>query len=175
MIKKIFVLFITLYQLANPLYAAVFPNNTSYDLCFTPGQNCTQLIVNEINKATQSVNVQAYSFTSAPIAKAIVDAKKRGINVIVILDKSQVKNNQYSSATYFQNQKIPLWIDSKPAIAHNKVIIIDKQTVITGSFNFTKAAQEKNAENVLIIHDPGLAKQYYDNWKKRESYSYQAE
>jgi phosphatidylserine/phosphatidylglycerophosphate/cardiolipin synthase-like enzyme len=99
------------------------------------------------------VLVQAYSFTSAPIAKALLDAHKRGVQVQVILDKSQ-RTEKYSSADFLANQGVLTMIDATHAIAHNKVIVIDGETVLTGSFNFTKAAQEKNAENLLIIRDP---------------------
>lgn len=118
-----------------------FSEKTPYQVCFTPGQNCTQLIVDEINHAKKSLYVQAYSFTSAPIAKAIVDAKRRGVDVKVILDKSQIKNNRYSSAKFLMNQGVPVWIDYKVSIAHNKIILIDMTTLVTGSFNYTKAAQ----------------------------------
>lgn len=60
---------------------------------------------------------------------------------------------------------MPVLIDAKHAIAHNKVIVIDGETVLTGSFNFTKAAQDKNAENLLILHDRKLAAQYAENWR----------
>ena len=62
-------------------------------------------------------------------------------------------------------------IDANHAIAHNKVIVIDGETVLTGSFNFTKAAQEKNAENLLIIRDPALAAQYTKNWDAHRQHS----
>jgi phosphatidylserine/phosphatidylglycerophosphate/cardiolipin synthase-like enzyme len=90
--------------------------------------------------------VQAYSFTSAPIAKALLNAHKRGVKVEVILDRSQ-KTQKYSSATFLYNVGIPVKIDAQHTIAHNKVMIIDGETVITGSFNFTKPADENNAEN----------------------------
>jgi len=145
-----------------------FPRSTSYEVCFTPGQDCTGLIVRAITNASKSIHVQAYSFTSAPIAEALVFAKRRGVLVEVILDKSQSKENKYTSATYLINNNISTWIDYKPAIAHNKVIIIDESEVITGSFNFTKSAQNKNAENVLIIKNPELAKLYLNNWYSRQ-------
>ena len=66
---------------------------------------------------------------------------------------------------------IPVRIDAKHAIAHNKVMIIDGETVITGSFNFTKAAEESNAENLLIIHDKKLAELYTKNWQGHERHS----
>jgi phosphatidylserine/phosphatidylglycerophosphate/cardiolipin synthase-like enzyme len=140
-----------------------------YQLCFTPQENCTALIVNAIDKAKNEIRVQAYSFTSAPIMRALLQAQKRGVDVKVLLDKSQVNATSYSSATFFTNSHIPVWIDYKPSIAHNKIMIIDGMTVITGSFNFTKAAQEKNAENLLIIKNNLIARKYLDNWNLRFS------
>jgi len=139
----------------------------TYDVCFTPGGGCTNKIVNLINNARKEILVQAYSFTSAPIAKSLVEAKKRGINVKVILDKSQFKHNKYSASRFLLNNNIPVWVDYKPAIAHNKVIIIDDNIVETGSFNYTKSAQYRNAENILIIKNHRLAQIYKDNWLYR--------
>jgi phosphatidylserine/phosphatidylglycerophosphate/cardiolipin synthase-like enzyme len=118
----------------------------------------------------EPVLIQAYSFTSAPIAKALLNAHKRGVKVEVIQDKSQVTQN-YSSATFLFNAGIPTKIDAQHAIAHNKVMVIDEETVITGSFNFTKAAEEKNAENLLIIHDNKLAERYTKKWQEHEKHS----
>lgn len=144
--------------------------NSSYEVCFTPAQDCTSLIVNTIHSAKKTVWVQAYSFTSAPIAKALVDAKKQGVEVKVILDKSQF-SEKYSSSKFLIDSNIPVWNDDSVAIAHNKVMIIDDTTVITGSFNFTKAAQARNAENLIVIHDKDLAEQYKNNWLQRMSVS----
>ena len=99
-----------------------------------------------------------------------MDAHKRGVRVEVILDKSQ-RTQKYSSADFLANQGIPTKIDAKHAIAHNKVMIIDGETVITGSFNFTKAAEEKNAENLLVIKDKKLAERYIKNWQEHVQHS----
>jgi len=123
---------------------------TSIDVLFSPNGGCTERIVREIDAARRTIRVQAYSFTSAPISKAVLEAKKRGVACQVILDKSQ-ETQQYSEVDFFFNQGIPTWIDAKHAIAHNKIILIDDETVITGSFNFTRAAEESNAENLLVI------------------------
>ena len=147
-----------------------FPTNAPINLYFSPNGGCTTAIIEEINNAKSEILVQAYSFTSAPIAKALVEAHKRGIKVQVILDKSQ-KTAQYTSATFLANSKIPTFIDSQHAIAHNKIIIIDGTTVITGSFNFTKAAEERNAENLLFIKSEELAKLYVENWKNHKEHS----
>jgi phosphatidylserine/phosphatidylglycerophosphate/cardiolipin synthase-like enzyme len=148
----------------------VYSTTSSWQVCFTPGENCTEAIVKTISQAQASVYVLAYSFTSAPIAKALLDAHKRGVHVEVILDKSN-RTARYSSADFLANQEIPTFIDAQHAIAHNKVMVIDEETVITGSFNFTKAAQEHNAENLLVIKDKALADRYMENWKEHRKHS----
>jgi phosphatidylserine/phosphatidylglycerophosphate/cardiolipin synthase-like enzyme len=145
------------------------PSDTS-EVFFSPNAGCTDAIVHELARAKTSVRIQAYSFTSAPIAKALVDAHKRGVKVAAILDKSQ-RSAKYTSASFLANSKIPTFIDDHHAIAHNKIMIIDKSTVITGSFNFTKAAEEKNAENVLIIRDKDLAAKYTENWRNHAGHA----
>jgi phosphatidylserine/phosphatidylglycerophosphate/cardiolipin synthase-like enzyme len=114
--------------------------------------------------------VQAYSFTSAPIAKALLNAHKRGVKVEVILDKSQ-RSQKYSSADFLANSGILTRIDAAHAIAHNKVMIIDSEIIITGSFNFSRAADEKNAENLLIIRDKALGEKYIENWREHAGHS----
>jgi phosphatidylserine/phosphatidylglycerophosphate/cardiolipin synthase-like enzyme len=126
--------------------------------------------VQEISQAKQEILVQAYSFTSKDIAKALVAAHKRGVRTVIILDKSN-QSKRYSAADFTFNMGIPTYIDAKHATAHNKVMIIDKETVITGSFNFTKAAEERNAENLLILRSKELAERYIANWEKHKQHS----
>jgi phosphatidylserine/phosphatidylglycerophosphate/cardiolipin synthase-like enzyme len=99
-----------------------------------------------------------------------VEAHKRGVHVEAILDQSN-RTDKYSAADFLANQGIPTKIDAQHAIAHNKVIIIDGMLVIGGSFNYTKAAQEKSAENVLLIRDQALAAQYTQNWQVHAQHS----
>lgn len=140
--------------------------------CFTPSGNCDQMIIGKINHENSSILVQAYQLTSADIAKALVDAKRRGVIVKIILDKTQYTQKRYSPAIFFDHAGIPVWIDYKPAIAHNKIIILgDSGEVITGSYNFSKAAQNKNAENLLIIKSKSLANIYTQNFQSRLSAS----
>lgn len=137
---------------------------TIVEACFTPGEDCTGQIVREIGAAKEEILVQAYSFTSAPIAKALVAGHKRGVKVEALLDKSQ-RSEKYTSATFLDHAGVPVLIDAAHAIAHSKVILIDRRTVITGSFNFTKAAQERNAENLLVIRGSGeLVEEYLANY-----------
>jgi phosphatidylserine/phosphatidylglycerophosphate/cardiolipin synthase-like enzyme len=162
-------LFLFLYQPAG-LSAGQFEKDVAVDLCFTPGGTCTNRIIAEIGRSRSEIFVQAYSFTSAEIAKALLDAHKRGVKVEAILDKSQ-RSAKYSWATFLANMRIPTYIDSRHAIAHNKIIIIDSMTTITGSFNFTKAAQDKNAENLLVIYSKDIARAYRENWFEHRKHS----
>jgi phosphatidylserine/phosphatidylglycerophosphate/cardiolipin synthase-like enzyme len=140
------------------------------DVCFTPGEDCTERIVKTLGEAKTSLLLQAYSFTSAPIAKALVDAQKRGVQVEAILDKSN-RTDKYSAADFLANAGIPTRIDAQHAIAHNKVIVIDEEIVIGGSFNYTKAAQDKNAENDEITRDKAVAARYTANWQAHAQHS----
>ena len=137
---------------------------------FAPGGAPTDAVVHAIDHATNQILVQAYSFTSAPIAQALVEAHRRGIKARVILDAAQ-STEKYSEADFLAHHGISTLIDARHAIAHNKVIIIDGYAVITGSFNFTMAAEEKNAENLLIINDPVLASRYTDNWRAHAAHA----
>ena len=151
--------------------AAPIPLGTnSCSVYFSPRGGCTEAVIRELNNAKFTVLVQAYSFTSAPIAKALVEAHRRGVKVEVILDKSQ-RTASYSSADFVAHAGILTLIDAKHSIAHNKIIIVDGQTVITGSFNFSNAAEEHNAENLLILRDSKVAKRYIENWELHEKHS----
>jgi phosphatidylserine/phosphatidylglycerophosphate/cardiolipin synthase-like enzyme len=146
------------------------PSQPEIHVFFSPKGGCTEAVVENLRDATNSVYVQAYSFTSAPIAKALVDAFRRGVKVEIILDKSQ-RTEKYSSADFVRDAGIPTLIDSRHAIAHNKIMIIDERTVLTGSFNFTKSAEANNAENLLVINDPDLAREYLRNWNVHAAHS----
>ena len=168
-IIKVGLLFLSFLVFSAPLRAAnLTPGNTQ--IYFSPNGGCTEAITKEIDRAKSDIFVQAYSFTSAPIAKALLNAHKRGVKVQAILDKSQ-KTAKYSSATFLYNAGVPTFIDARHAIAHNKIMIIDRETVITGSFNFTKAAEDKNAENLLVIKNKEIAKAYLENWSRHKEHA----
>ena len=137
---------------------------------FSPTGGCSAAVVKELNGAKSNVLIQAYSFTSKDIARAVVDAHKRGVDVRIILDKSN-ETDMYSAASFVAHAGLPTLIDARHAIAHNKVMVIDDQTVITGSFNFTTAAEEDNAENLLILHNRKLAQKYIANWHTHAAHS----
>lgn len=145
-------------------------NQVPAHVYFSPRGGAQDAIVKALQEAKESVFVQAYSFTSAPIAKALVDAHKRGVAIEVVLDKSQ-RTEKYSGATFLANADISVWIDAAHAIAHNKVMVIDLRWVITGSFNFTKSAEERNAENLLVLDSPELARIYLANIEAHKAHS----
>ncbi len=175
--KKIIIAIAAVLSLTVLIYSVTYSNNaelilneTPVKVYFSPSGGCTRAIINEINNSKTEILGQAYSFTSASIVKALLSAHKRGVKVEAILDKS-LRSEKYTIATFLKNAEIPTYIDDRHAIAHNKIMIIDRETVITGSFNFTKAAEEKNAENLLIIKSKELAKEYLENWNKHRAHS----
>lgn len=146
-------------------------NENQIELCFTPPSGCGTLIAQEIARAKESIYVQAYGLTSGIIVNQLIQAKNRGVKVQVLLDKSNV-SDKWSKMMDLVNANVSVRIDKVLGIAHNKVIIIDEQKVITGSFNFTNAADKRNAENVIIINNKSVAKEYLNNWQNRCNKNY---
>ncbi len=130
---------------------------------FSPGGGCTEALVGKINASGRSIYVQAYSFTSVPIADALIAARDRGVDVQVIVDRSQ-KTATGSQASRLVKANVPLWYDCIHAIAHNKIMVIDDMIVVGGSFNYTSSAEHKNAENMTVTMSPALASIYKANW-----------
>ena len=130
---------------------------------FSPSDPVASVIVKTIDASQHEVLVQAYGFTHNGIAQALVRAHRRGVNVRVLLDQRSQATNQYVMGVLTEAH-IALRQDGKHAIAHNKVMVIDQNLVITGSFNFTNAAATRNAENLLILRSEALAEQYRQEW-----------
>ncbi|HEY0076826.1 MAG TPA: helix-hairpin-helix domain-containing protein [Abditibacteriaceae bacterium] len=145
------------------------------EVYFSPKGGAQAAIIREIDAAKASIKIQAYSYTSEPIGEALLRASKRGVQIKALLDDSN-QTAQYTGATFLQNSGIPVLVDSAHSIAHSKIIIIDsgtpQATVITGSFNFSKAAEENNAENLLVIKEaPELVKAYETNFATHEAHA----
>ncbi|MGE5027267.1 MAG: phospholipase D family protein [Betaproteobacteria bacterium] len=143
---------------------------------FTPGDDATGQIVQAIEAAKMQVLVQAFSFTSREIAQALVTARQRGVEVQVIADAEQMRRMERSKVATIAGGGVPVFVDRQHDSAHNKVMVIDagsaNPVVITGSFNFTHAAQFKNAENLLIFrHNPELTAAYLRNWKAHRGHA----
>ena len=141
---------------------------------FSPGGGGEQLILDAIRAAHTSIRVQAYSFSDRRILRALGAAKARGVDVEVILDKTDAESYQHrkSVAALIVAEGIPVWVDASVRIAHNKVIVIDGDDLITGSYNFTYAAAYDNAENLLYLKNARkLAQAYTANFNWRRSCS----
>ena len=139
----------------------------SISTCFTPGENCSGIVATAIDGATSEILVQAYSLSKASIIDALGRARLRGVKVRVILDKADERDRNSGGARLISQRILPL-VDTGVAVAHAKVIVIDRRTVITSSFNFDKPAQKNNAETLLVIQGhPEVAAAYLKNWDRR--------
>lgn len=145
-------------------------------VAFTPGDDAGALVVETIARAKKQILVQAYSFTHRAIAEALVAARQRGVDVQIIADHDQDAHVATTQVGYLVAHGLPVWLDAMHAAAHNKVMVVDagrpEARVITGSFNFTHAAQYRNAENLLILHgNPLLTEAYAANWRRHRAHS----
>ena len=145
--------------------------------CFSPplpgGCDPLATVVQAIDGARKTVLVQMYALTSRQIVTALVNAKHRGVDVRAIVDRSQLEEDR--SDTYavgrLASGGVPILVDTVRGLMHNKVMIVDGKTIVTGSFNYTWSAEHRNAENLLVIHDPALAAEYTQNWDIRAARS----
>ena len=144
-------------------------DRAAWEVFFSPRAGCTRAVLREIEHARKSIYVQAYSFTSRKIARALIAAWKRGVTVETILDRSN-EDSDRSAASTLTEAGLAVEIDAAHRIAHNKLMIIDGETVVTGSFNFSKAARN-NAENLLVLRSRTLAARYRANWQTHRAHS----
>lgn len=143
---------------------------------FTPGDNADRLVVEAIREAQRQILVQAFSFTHRDIAAALIRAQRRGVEVIIIADPEQAERIETSVIDDLAASKIPILMDHEHMSAHNKIMVIDSGSptcaVVTGSYNFTHAAQFKNAENLLVLKsNPPVCEAYDRNWKTHRAHS----
>ena len=148
----------------------------SIEAAFTPGDRIDNLIIATIASAKHEVLVNAYSFTQRRIAGALLAARKRGVSVQVIADSQQAAALPQNVLAELAKGGVAVWLDANYQAAHNKVVIVDADTAgattITGSYNFTVAAQWHNAENVLILRDNrDVARAYRDNWLRLKAHA----
>ena len=146
----------------------ILVGSSEIELCFTPPSGCSLVIARHISAAKESVYLQAYGITSSEIVDELIKAHNRGVKVRALLDKSNL-TDKYSKMKQMLDSGIDVSIDKVSGIAHNKVLILDQSKVITGSFNFTKSANTRNTENVIIVTDKEIARKYLQNWFSRKS------
>ena len=138
---------------------------------FSPDAKAEELVLKVINTSTSSIRLAAYSFSSPTVVKALLDAKKRGVNIMVLADH---RRNQKKPNWTALNRLVAAGIATRTisvyAIHHDKYIIANEQTVQNGSFNYTRDAAENNSENVVVFwRNPELAKSFLRHWESRWS------
>lgn len=146
------------------------------ELAFSPEDDAGALVTQAIQEAKKQILVQTFSFTHRRIAQALLDAKRRGVDVQLIADEDQIRRMQRSLVPEIAAGGVPTFVDREHDSAHNKIMVIDaglpEAVVITGSFNFTQAAQYRNAENLLIFRgNPQLTQAYLKNWQHHRTHS----
>lgn len=168
--------FVALCGLAATAYAKPYPDPIPAEgqviAAFTPEHDVAELIADQIAAAKREVLVLAFSFTNRKITTALIKAHRRGVRVEIVADREQTLNVPQSTIRDLVNARLPVWLDNRFAAAHNKVMIFDGVHVLTGSFNFTQAAQNRNAENVLLtLNAPRLAARYKENYERRKAFA----
>jgi len=132
--------------------APAVQQKTPVEILFSPGGGCEATIVSEIGGAGASVHVLAYVFTSVPIADALIRKKSEGVPVEVVLDPHDA-NGPYSQAQALKNGGVAVFLDGAHGIMHDKVVVVDGVTALTGSYNFTWSAEHDNAENLVVFRN----------------------
>jgi phosphatidylserine/phosphatidylglycerophosphate/cardiolipin synthase-like enzyme len=160
-------------------FAAIAPMPGAFaaqiEVCFSPplpgGCDPTRAIENAIRAARRSILIQAYEITPGPLVTSLVEAHRRGVDVRAIVDYKQLTDRRNHDDAFAVEHLgaagIPVLVDKPPGLMHDKVMIIDGEVVVTGSFNYTYSAEHRNVENLLVIRDPALAAQYVQHWRSR--------
>ncbi len=160
-------LFIVLFALVLPAAAG---DQGDITLFFSPRGGCEKAIVTAVDAAELDILVAAYSFSSKPIATALYRATKRGVFVRVLLDKRQ-PTAHYSMANDLQTGGLAIRVDKRESSMHMKTMVIDGKLTILGSYNFTKSAEERNAEILCFIISPEIAARTAKNWYRHWAHS----
>lgn len=151
------------------LFSAHVHAQTTIESAFSPDDNAEALVLKVIDSSEKSIRLAAYSFTSPPVMKSLLAAKKRGVDVKIVIDqKGNLSRASKSAMNLIVNADIPLRTVSKYKIHHDKYIVVDGKTVETGSFNYSKSAATSNSENVVVIwNNPEIAGRYLKHWESR--------
>ncbi len=137
---------------------------------FSPQGGAQQAVVEAVDHAQKQVLMQAYLFSNKAITEALIRAYKRGVDVRIIIDQKMLAKKRTTVPMLYENS-VPTYIDTTHRTAHDKIIIIDSDIVITGSFNFVEAAEQSNGENLLVLRSAGLNQAYRKNWEKHFGHS----
>lgn len=149
---------------SNLPYPEVVVQGVRIECRFAPENGVAKALMSEVRRANRTVDFMAFTLTSKDLAKAMVERAQKGARVRALFDTQQAAS-KYSQDDFLSERGVQVFLDKNSGFMHNKVIIVDAETVVTGSYNFSKAAETKNDENVLIIHSPAIAKEYEDRFE----------
>ncbi|NMB54082.1 MAG: DUF1669 domain-containing protein [Leptolinea sp.] len=133
---------------------------------FSPEDKIDTRLVSLVGSAKKSVHILAYSFTLDRLADALIEAQKKGIDVRGVFDAESADENQGADYSRLQKDGLDVRLDGESGLMHTKAIIIDGDTVVFGSYNYTASAENRNDENVLVITDPTLAGEFEKNFER---------
>jgi phosphatidylserine/phosphatidylglycerophosphate/cardiolipin synthase-like enzyme len=148
------------------------PATGDVEFAFSPNEGSEALVVKVIAAARSEIRMLAYSFTSAPVTKALLDARKRGVDVKLLVDyKNNVREDRSGKAKAALGALAVAGIQIRTIsvypIHHDKTIIVDRMHIETGSFNYSSAAAKANSENVLVLwNNPRVAIGYLSHWER---------
>src|ERR1035441_3308204 len=131
---------------------------------FSPNGGCERAVISEIRKATQTIDIAMYYLSSRNIAQALVKAQEKNVRIKIVLDQSQ-EIESASKSGYLIKHGVMVCYHLGFGLMHNKFAIIDGKSLITGSFNWTLTAEERNEENLLIITDQETIEKYKERFK----------
>ncbi|NPV85448.1 MAG: DUF1669 domain-containing protein [Anaerolineae bacterium] len=151
---------------ANTPYPFLTIGGAYVETHFSPEDGVEKKLVTLIDSARQDILFLMYSFTSDALAQAIISRVGAGVAVRGVMDADQVVSNQGSEYDRLQAAGVDVRLDGNAGQMHHKVLIIDGNIVVTGSYNFSKNAETRNDENVLIIHDQQVAAEYQKEFEK---------
>ncbi len=152
----------------NTPYPELMAGQIRIECYFAPEDGVEQELLEEIGAAQQSIDVMAFSFTSKPIAEAMVARIGQGVKVRALFETRNA-GSQYSRDDFLAANGARVYMDTNPNAMHHKVIVIDNATVATGSYNFSAAAESSNDENVLIVHSSEVAQIYTEEFERLTS------
>lgn len=130
-------------------------DGATVEACFTPGSNCAGIVADAILAARERVWLLGYGFSESGILDALKEIRSRGLDGRLILDRSNDDGGGNSGATYMAKLGVPVLIDRSVRIAHNKLILIDRDTGIMGSLNWTTAAIRRTTKTFTSSAAPG--------------------
>ncbi|MCC6147996.1 MAG: DUF1669 domain-containing protein [Anaerolineaceae bacterium] len=135
------------------------------EVYFSPDDGVLQHLLRLVQSARSSIQFLAFSFTSNELADALIEQSRSGVEIQGVFDSEQVNSNQGGEYENLRRAGLDIRRDTLPGQMHHKIILVDNQVVVTGSYNFSNSAEKRNDENIVILYDPATAASFQDEFK----------